>query len=67
MTRDAEIAEQEKALQEARREVAHLMVKGLDHTLLPRKRDAYRRLERSARAEVALAVKALQHLRSRPA
>jgi len=63
MTRDAEIAEQERKLEEARRVVAYLTVKGLDHTLSLQKREAYYKLERSARAEVALPVKALQHLR----
>ena len=64
MTRDAEIAEQERKLEEARRVVAYLTVKGLDHTLSLQKREAYYTLERLARAEVALRVKALRQLRS---
>lgn len=57
------LSEAEKKLAEAKSDVRHLTVMSLRPNLSPEKRELLRNLERSARAEVKLRLRALEHER----
>lgn len=56
----------EEELSELRQEVRSLVVLGMRPDLLPDESAFVRRLERSARADVNVLLKALQHIREQP-
>lgn len=61
-----ELGTLQRRLADARREVSNLIVIAMHPDLTPEKREIVRKLERSARAEVRLRLKALEYAKTQP-